>query len=148
MEDCNCVSAAARYRCPHFVYPNCHKDESQPKDLFEKTGFGVELGPVDSDIPVAKKTTFQAAWAAFSKDLELLEQSAAKKKEAAHRKDVGIIETHYGVVNALKADWGKEPLLRAWQEMSIAFVVLLTMPYMFWLFIRNPEGSHKLPFVD
>jgi hypothetical protein len=138
MENCHCVTAAARYRCRNYVYPNCHINETE--NNAEEAGLRKELQHADSDVYNREaEALFKEAWLDY-------EEKLARQYERF--KAESIIQRHYGLVNALKADWKKSPILRAWQELSIGFAILLMMPYMWWQFVRKPEDSHKLPFID
>lgn len=145
--ECQCITAAAKYRCRHANgYDHCDletetnsnyekKEPSKTIYMDKQTGLPKKLFNADSNVLLGEKA-FKEAWADFEKELE----NKAKKFNGFPQ----IIETHYGNPEHYQLSF----LGRLWIKISIFLLVVVSLPWIMWQLIRNPEAGAKLPFVD
>lgn len=137
---CQCVTAAAKYRCRHSNgYDKCdlnYEEKTTITDYAATQGAGIQRAGGIININVSKKA------------LEELKESRgfAKDKPAftEEEREKFVLKT---VARAMASSMKKQPwYTRAWEKLCVTGVVLACLPWVTWQFIENPNNQVKLPF--
>jgi hypothetical protein len=156
MEECICVTAAAKYRCRHH-HPGHDKCDLE----INQTYANGSVPKMECPPPPPTKNTYMATQKGLQPELcndyrdVLLGEKAFKqtwadwatKLEADARDHNGfphIIETHYGNPDTYTPAWFEI----VFEKLCMLLLVLVCLPWLIWQFVKKPDQAVKLPFID